>query len=264
MGNTVKRAFYLGLFVMLVAIILASRLSSVHVAAAASLTRNSTWTGQTTGWANVRSGASASAPIVTIYAPGTTVKVYATVAGQVVWSGISNWYRISSLSSAPLYIYAGLVAASNQANNTGGATPSSQGKVIVVSLSQQWLYAYQDGTQVFNAAVMTGRPGLETPTGTFHVFAKLSPTTFYSPWAYGSPNWYPPTHINYALEFLSGGYFLHDSWWHTVYGPGTNGWHYDPTYGWQWGSHGCVAMPLNAAAWLYDWAPIGTTVQINP
>ena len=264
MGNTVKRALYLGVFAALLAFILVSRLSSVHVAAAASLTRASTWAGQTTGWANVRSGASTNAPAVTIYAPGTPVTVYATVSGQIVWSGISKWYRISSLSSAPLYIYGGLVVAANQSNDGGGSAPSSQGKVIVVSLSRQWLYAYQNGTQVFNAAVMTGRPGLETPTGTFHVFAKLSPTTFYSPWAYGSPNWYPPTYINYALEFLSGGYFLHDSWWHSVYGPGTNGWHYDPVDGWQWGSHGCVAMPLSAAAWLYGWAPIGTTVQINP
>jgi len=57
---------------------------------------------------------------------------------------------------------------------------------------------------------------------------------------------------------------LHDSWWHSVYGPGTNGWHYDPKFGWQWGTHGCIAMPLNAAAWLYYWAPIGTLVQVNP
>lgn len=143
-------------------------------------------------------------------------------------------------------------------------TAADQGKVIVVSLSKQWLYAYDNGSQVFSVAVITGRPSLPTPLGTYHVFAKLSPTTFYSPWPAGSPNWYPPTHVKYALGFLAGGYFLHDTWWHTVYGPGTNGWHYDPVYGWQWGSHGCVGMPLSAAAWLYNWAPIGTTVQVVP
>ncbi len=138
------------------------------------------------------------------------------------------------------------------------------GKVIVVSLSQGLLSAYDNGDQVYTSLVVSGRPGLETPTGTYHVFAKLSPTTFYSPWPPSSPYYYAPTHINFALEFKAGGYFLHDSWWHTVYGPGTNGWHYDPTYGWQYGSHGCVSMPLSAAEWLYAWAPIGTTVQINP
>lgn len=137
------------------------------------------------------------------------------------------------------------------------------GKVIVVSLSHQWLHAYANGSEVFNTAVMTGRPELGTPTGTYHIFAKRSPTTFYSPFPRGSSEWYPPTHITYALEWKEGGFFLHDSWWHSVYGPGTNRWHYDPVDGWQSGSHGCIAMPLSAAAWLYAWAPIGTTVQIN-
>lgn len=150
----------------------------------------------------------------------------------------------------------------NRSERTGADTPSMSGRVIVVSLSKQWLYAYLNGQRVFSTAIMSGRPALPTPLGTFHVFAKLSPTTFYSPFPPGSPYWYAPTHINYALEFHAGGYFLHDSWWHSVYGPGTNGWHYDPEFGWQWGSHGCVAMPLSAAAWLYNWAPIGTTVQI--
>ncbi len=137
------------------------------------------------------------------------------------------------------------------------------GKVIVVSLAHQGLYAYKDGSEVFHTAVMTGRPELGTPTGIYHVFAKLSPTTFYSPFPPGSAEWYPPTHITYALEWKEGGFFLHDSWWHSLYGPGTNRWHYDPIDGWQSGSHGCIAMPLSAAAWLYNWAPIGTTVQIN-
>lgn len=137
-----------------------------------------------------------------------------------------------------------------------------RGKVIVVSLSQQWLTAYQDGQPVFSTAVLTGRPSLPTPRGTYHIFQKLSPTTFRSPWPRSSPNWYPPTHINYAMEWKAGGYYLHDSWWHTVYGAGTNEEHYDPTYGWQQGSHGCISMPLSAAKWLYQWAPIGTTVKV--
>lgn len=146
--------------------------------------------------------------------------------------------------------------------DAGMGVASAPGHLIVVSLSKQWLYAYLNGRQVFNTAIMSGQPALPTPKGTFHVFAKLSPTTFYSPFPESSPYWYDPTHINYALEFLAGGYFLHDSWWHSVYGPGTNKWHYDPEFGWQSGSHGCVAMPLSAAAWLYRWAPIGTTVRV--
>lgn len=144
-----------------------------------------------------------------------------------------------------------------------GSASRSAGKVIVVSLSRQWLYAYENGQLVFDTAVLTGRPSLPTPTGTYRIFAKSSPTTFRSRWSRSSPYYYPPTHITYAMEWRAGGYYLHDSWWHTVYGPGTNVRHYDPTYGWQTGSHGCVSMPLSAAAWLYHWAPIGTIVRIQ-
>lgn len=236
--------------------------ASTHVSATKNaVTAGSTQSGYTTSSANVRSGATTNSILITVYAPNTHVTLYSSVSGQVVWGNIATWYRVSSLTSAPMYIYGGLIGISS--GNGGGSLPSAKGKVIIVSLSQQWLHAYQDGKEVYNAAVMTGRPTLTTPTGTYHVFAKLSPTTFYSPWPVGSPYYYAPTHINYALEWLQGGYFLHDSWWHSVYGPGTNGWHYDPQFGWQWGTHGCIAMPIGAAAWLYNWAPIGTTVQIN-
>ncbi|GCF09439.1 L,D-transpeptidase [Dictyobacter arantiisoli] len=140
---------------------------------------------------------------------------------------------------------------------------SAQKKLIDVNLTQQKLTAFTDDQVAYTAYVMTGRPGLGTPTGTYHVFARESPTTFYSPWAPGTANWYPPTHINYALEWKVGGYYLHDSWWHSQYGPGTTGWHYDPMFGWQEGSHGCIAMALADARWLYQWAPIGTTVEIH-
>jgi len=221
---------------------------------------SSTWTGMTIDWANVRTGPGTNYHVVTTYAPNATVTVFATVSGEVVWDGISNWYRISSLGSSPLYIYSGLVVAAN--NSGSGISPSAQGKEIVISLSRQWMYVYQNGAQVYNSPITSGRPQLPTPQGIYHVLAKYHPTTFYSPWPYGSPYWYPPTHIEYALEWDARGYFLHDSWWRTVYGPGTNVWHYDPVYGNQTGTHGCVTMPLRAAIWLYNWAPVGTMVKI--
>jgi len=137
------------------------------------------------------------------------------------------------------------------------------GRTIVVSISQQWLNAYQNGHLVFSSPVLTGRPSLPTPMGVYHIFAKLHPATFHSPYSRNSKNYFPPTHINYALEWRAGGYFIHDSWWHTVYGAGTNGEHYDPTYGWQSGSHGCISMPLNGASWLYHWAHLGTTLVVR-
>src|SRR5690348_11812571 len=52
------------------------------------------------------------------------------------------------------------------------AAPSAAGRVILVSLSRQQLYAYEYGTLTFTFLVETGRPELPTPTGVFHVFVK--------------------------------------------------------------------------------------------
>jgi len=27
-------------------------------------------------------------------------------------------------------------------------------------------------------------------------------------------------------------------------------------------SHGCVNLPMDVAAWMYDWAPVGTPVTV--
>jgi lipoprotein-anchoring transpeptidase ErfK/SrfK len=141
--------------------------------------------------------------------------------------------------------------------------PLPTGKVILVSLSGQWLYAYADGALAFDNAVETGRPELPTPSGTFSVLEKLRDVTFTSPWPPGSPNYYEPTHINYALLFKAGGYFLHDAWWHVKFGPGSNVPHQLPDGSWETGSHGCVGMPIPDAKRLYDWTPVGTPVIIR-
>lgn len=269
----IQKLYRLGPLALLLALLWTMHPSAAGVSHAASsvtwtsqTSTTATPTGHTTGWANVRTGPGTSYAIVTTYAPNTTVNIYASVTGEIVWSRIANWYRISNLSSSPLYIYGGLVAYTPDSGSGSGPapSPSPQGKEILISIAKQWMYVYENGKAVYNSPITTGQPALPTPTGTYHVFAKLSPTTFYSPWPYGSPYWYPPSHINYALEWREGGYFLHDSWWRSTFGPGTNVWHKDPVYGWLTGTHGCVTMPLKTAAWLYNWAPIGTLVQINP
>jgi hypothetical protein len=142
------------------------------------------------------------------------------------------------------------------------AIPRQQGRVVLVSRTQQWLWAYQDGKLVYAMPVTTGRQHLQTPLGVYHVYYKVTDVTFYSPWASSSPYYYAPEHINYALLFREGGYYLHDAPWRHAFGPGTNHPHTDPDGTHEDGSHGCVNMPESGAAWLYHWANIGTTVEI--
>lgn len=129
---------------------------------------------------------------------------------------------------------------------------------LVVHLRSQTLTAYQHGTPVVQIFVTTGRPQLRTPVGRFSVFRRVSPYLFLSPWPAGSPFWYPPSWVGWALEFRAGGYYLHDAPWEppSVYGPGSQD---GPD-----ASHGCVQLPPDAMRWLFAQTPNGTPLLIVP
>ena len=140
--------------------------------------------------------------------------------------------------------------------------PTQSGQVILVSLSQQWLWAYQDQKLFLASPVTTGMPQLPTPRGAYNVQSKETNVTFYSLWPPGSPFYYSPEHINYAMFFRDIGYYIHDAPWRHAFGPGTQNPHTNPDGTWETGSHGCVNMPTPAAAALYAWAQVGAHVII--
>lgn len=139
--------------------------------------------------------------------------------------------------------------------------PKMSGQVILVSTTQQWLWAYQDGKLVLASPVTTGRPELPTPTGHFSVMNKQTNITFYSPWPVGSPFYYFPTHINYAMQFKAGGFFIHDAWWRSQFGPGSQYVHRTGD-GSETGTHGCVNLPEDTTYRLFYWVHVGTPVII--
>lgn len=134
-------------------------------------------------------------------------------------------------------------------------------KRIVISLPQQTIAAYQNGRLVYSSLATTGNFSLTpTPVGHYHIFARYSPYEFVSPWPPGSPLWYESAWSTYAMEFISGGYFIHDAPWRNVFGPASQGFGRPGTdYG---GTHGCVNVPPATAAFLWNWAPIGTDVDV--
>ncbi len=137
-------------------------------------------------------------------------------------------------------------------------------KVVVISLYEQAMRVYQNGKLVNAFLVTTGRPERPSPPGTWWVEAKQSPTVFKANVPKTSPYWYPDTPINYAMQYHSNGYFLHDSWWRADYGPGTNFPHQDATGDpfSAYGSHGCVNIAKDNALWLYNFVQLYTTVLI--
>ena len=146
--------------------------------------------------------------------------------------------------------------------STGAQAAAVGGKYVTVSLGRQSWTAYENGRVVNGGPVTTGRPELYTPMGRFSVLSKHSPYTFVSPWGRGSPFWYETATSRYALRITGNGIFLHDAPWRPYYGPGTNRPHVDPDGVWRTGSHGCINMPFQAAAWLYGWAPVGTRIDV--
>lgn len=138
-------------------------------------------------------------------------------------------------------------------------------KVIMVSLTGQYIRAYDHGKLVKWAYVTTGKAGLETPTGVFHIGWKLSPFTFepLSTDPHNTLYFGYPSKVQYAMEFADGGYYIHDTWWRTVYGPGLTMPHWDPgRLEGSDGSHGCVNTPLEMMTWLWNWAPVNTPVIV--
>jgi lipoprotein-anchoring transpeptidase ErfK/SrfK len=118
-------------------------------------------------------------------------------------------------------------------------------KTIVVSLGQQMLWAYKGQEVVLSAYVSTGRAGFETPPGSYAILTKLPSQTMQG--TIKGETYYVPD-VPSVMYFTNYGHALHGTYWHANFGTPM--------------SHGCVNLPLDVAAWLYEWAPIGTPVLV--
>jgi len=139
------------------------------------------------------------------------------------------------------------------------------GQVIIVSLAGQAMRLYQDGKLVRAFLVTSGRPERPSLPGLWSIQGRLSPTIFKSSDPRSSPYWYPDTPIHYAMLYHEGGYFIHDSWWRNDYGPGTQFPHADSSGDQAFsgnGSHGCINLQEEQAAWLYGHTDWNTSVVV--
>jgi lipoprotein-anchoring transpeptidase ErfK/SrfK len=112
---------------------------------------------------------------------------------------------------------------------------------IDVDLSQQRTYAYAGNQLVRTFVVSTGIWAYPTVTGEFHIYVKYRYTLMVGP-GYYLPN------VPYTMYFYKG-YGLHGTYWHHNFGTPM--------------SHGCVNLKTEDAAWLFQWASIGTVVNVH-
>jgi lipoprotein-anchoring transpeptidase ErfK/SrfK len=120
-------------------------------------------------------------------------------------------------------------------------------KKIVVSISQQAMWAYKGNQVVLSSLVSTGRPGFDTPLGSYAILSKLPSQTMEG--VIGG-EYYNVPDVPDVMYFTNFGHALHGTYWHNNFGTPM--------------SHGCVNLPMDVAAWMYQWAPIGTPVLIVP
>ncbi len=112
---------------------------------------------------------------------------------------------------------------------------------IEVNLTQQRLYAYSGDTLINSFLVSTGTWQTPTVTGNYRIYLKYVSTTMSGPGYY-------LTNVPYTMYFY-GSYGIHGTYWHNNFGTPM--------------SHGCVNMYTPDAAWLFDFAPLGTTVYVH-
>lgn len=136
-------------------------------------------------------------------------------------------------------------------------------KKIVISLSEESLTAYDGETIFLQTPVTTGGQGTPTPVGTYKVISKIQNFVMRSPWPRSDWRWYSSVFVRYGLEFDEDGYYIHDAAWRNNFGPGSNSQRGTPGGDFT-GTHGCVNVPVAAEAKLYAWAPVGTTVIVQP
>ncbi len=130
------------------------------------------------------------------------------------------------------------------------AVPSSAGsKYILVDISEQHMYVYENGSLLFSFVASTGINNA-TRVGTFAVQTRL-PNAYGATWNIWMPNWlgiyYSGSLENgiHALPILPSGATL----WEGYLGRPV--------------SYGCVVLGTYDSALLYDWAELGTVVEIQ-
>jgi lipoprotein-anchoring transpeptidase ErfK/SrfK len=201
--------------------------------------------------ANLRSG------------PGTDYALAGTLEGGErveIIGRYGEWWQVAAYQGGTAWVYDGVVSAtdteavpqveavptkvpSSPALIPTGAPPSAieEARWIDVDLSAQRLTAYENGQRVHSTLVSTGLPRTPTVRGQFRIWIKLR----YDDMA--GPDYYleDVPHVMYFYQ----GYGLHGAPWHNNFG--------------QRMSHGCVNLPLPEAEWLFNFADVGTLVNVR-
>ena len=147
---------------------------------------------------------------------------------------IGNVRNAEEVTREPAYGMKGLPAGVFDSNKT----------YVEISISDQKLWYYKNGTLIIESAVVTGCPklGHATPGGAYYVKYMETNAELKGP-GYSA-------HVRYWMPF-NNGIGLHDARWRNKFG--------DALYLAD-GSHGCINLPLATAQTIYQHISPGTIV----
>ncbi len=185
-----------------------------------------------------------------------TVQRGDNVSSIAVRHGVTAWAIVQANHLAnPNFIYVGqrLVIPGGTTPapaSAPAAQPTGGNKRILVDLSEQRMYVYQGGQVVYKWVVSTGMPGAATIPGHFKVLNKI-PNAYAYTWGLQMPFWlgiYWAGSLQngiHALPIMANGKLL----WEGYLG--------------QRVSYGCIILSTENARTLYNWAAVGTPVDIQ-
>jgi len=149
------------------------------------------------------------------------------------------------LSSFRSYDSSGLVK--KQSSAARAEAKIKEGKYVDINLSKQILSIFNDGKNMGNYRVSTGKRGMATPTGMFDI-KKKNRRAWSKRYKLFMPYW---------MQFTNQGHGIHElPEWPSGYKEGAN--HLGVPV-----SHGCVRLGVGPAATVYGFVDVGTPVYIH-
>ncbi len=121
------------------------------------------------------------------------------------------------------------------------ASAGGSGRWIDVDLTNQMVYAYEGDTVVNSFLVSTGVAQTPTVTGQYRIYVKYHHKDM------SGPGYYLPD-VPFIMYFFEG-YGFHGTYWHNNFGTPM--------------SRGCVNLRIPDSEWLFNFASVGTLVNIH-
>lgn len=202
-------------------------------------------------WAQVEISKPSSAPLDVNFAPQTaeTPAPILELAEEPTLIPTEEPTAIPEPTETPAQLAMEIVPPTPTSAYVPPANPQKPGSVVVgngvrwidVDLTNQMVYAYEGDVIVNSFLVSTGTWRTPTVTGQYKIYVKYRSAKM------SGPGYYLPN-VPYIMYFYKG-YGLHGTYWHNNFGTPM--------------SHGCVNLRTEDAEWLFNWASVGTLVNVH-